>query len=460
MATIINPNGLLEYGDDDPRNPVIWRSPMTSELSISTPGIGGGSYVKVGTGQLFDPVKGLNTGNAGYYYIDNVTNASKGDYGMQVTFEVEREMIACLPSTSEGSSGGRAQTLVETFLGFNANPAPNSNYLLFFAINNKLLSLTVSDGVGASLYTFYFSDVHTKKQLIPITIASNGNTLTLYIDNFRVGNFTRSRNLPSPYYRLIFGRYPGDLTSFPLTSGYIHNVQFSSRPKAFVTPYLLSNGMAFGDSYADTYYGYATPFWNTEKSLAFEAEFTKRGMAIGGFVNQSYGGRKVIGSGNAALYLKDNIVTALALKPTLVIYQAGANDLTQTGTLDVSAFTASMKSHIEQFFGVNGNVTTTVKGMVVCSTPWAPQFPDVAQAILRKPDILSIQAIQSGLPAWFNATYPQLAGRLVFEDTFSYFGGFSPDPTLFAALDLVHPGPKGRNMMGNSWARGAAQLLR
>lgn len=459
MATILNPNGLLAYGDDDPRNPVIWRSSLTSEASISAPEIGGGTYTKFGTGQLFDPVKGLNTGNAGYYQVANINNNNKLSYGGEISFDVETAMIAAPDANSAQSTGGRAQTANEVFFTIRANPYLSTNHLLYFLVNNKEFNCVVGYGTNVTIYTSYISDAIGKSQFTRIGIAWSANTVWLFINGNRVGTLNRVRNLVAPYSTLILGRY-ADGTTAPLTSGYIRNLQISSRPMSFVVPAVLAHGIAFGDSYANTSTFMQTPAWDMEKRIQIEGELMALGMRFGAFSLQDYGGRTVIGSGNAALHLKDNIVTALALKPTIVIYMAGPNDLTQTGTLDVAAFTAAMKVHIEQFFGVNANPKTTVLRMVVCSTPWAPQYPDVAQAALRKPDITSIESIQAGLPAWFNATYPALAGRLIYQNTFADFGGFNPDTTLYTTGDLLHPSHKGRYTMGKSWAKGVIKALR
>jgi lysophospholipase L1-like esterase len=458
MGMILNRNGLLNYGDND--GTVIWRSPLTSEASISTPDIGGGTYTKTGTGQTFDSVLGYKAGASGYYSISNLTDNAKLAYCGQFCFEVETEMIACLDVNSPGSSGGRAQTANEVFLGFTANPASSSNYQLYVSINAKSLQFALGDGSSITTVSTYISDVIGKGSHITIHIAWTCNTFYFFVNGRFINSVrTRAKNLPSPHYRLVLGSYPYS-AAVPLISGYIRNLQISSRPVAFTVPYLLSLVQAFGDSYANTVYTTQATTWDMEKSLNMEQEFRKIGMRFGGFsATQSYSGRKVIGSGDAALYLIDNVPTALAAHPTLVVFQAGANDLTTDGTLDDAAFTANMKLMIQQFFGVNGNDPTTVRGMVVCSTPWPPEYPDAAQALLRKPDITTIRDIMAALPAWFDAAYPTLAGRLAFQDTFADFGGFSPDAAQYGPSDYLHPNNKGRYVMGKSWAKGGFKVL-
>ena len=291
-------------------------------------------------------------------------------------------------------------------------------------------------------------------------MAWTGNTVHLFVNGLLCQTLQKANNLVLPRATLILGRYPGDNTSNPLVSGYIRNFQLSSRPLIFSVPFILSYVQPFGDSYADTQFFLQPTAYDMEKALVMDQQFRKLGMRMGNCVAQSFGGRKVIGSGNPALYLIDNVPTALLNSPTAVIFQAGANDLTQTGTLDKTAFTNGMHAIIEKFMGVNGNPFTYTKKMVICSTPWAPQYPDAAQALLRQPDITSINTIQSGMSAWFDAAYPSKAGSVKYFDMFSHFGGFNPNPLYFGAGDLLHPGPMGRYMMGDGWFKGMLPALR
>lgn len=458
MATISNKEGLLDYGDND--GTVIWQSPMTSEALISTPLIGGGTYNKVGTGHLFDSVKGLNPGASGYYYIDNITNNAKLQFGGQYTFEVETAVLACSAAASEGSSGGVAQVGSETLMGFAANPPNDSNWITNVSITNKSFQMACGYGTSTATGSTLVSDVIGKSQFSTITVAWSGNVFRMFINGVAVFTVNRPVNF-HPFYSLYLGRYPlWWAATQPLTSGYIRNLQVSTRPYAMSSHPILARVQVFGDSFAEGVYISQTPVWDMEKSLNMEKEFYKIGIQFGSFNPQPYGGRKVIGSGNAALYLIDNVATALAQRPTCPIFQAGANDLTTTGTLDVTAFTNGMKAIVERFFGVNGNPSTTVQRMLVCSTPWPPNYPNATDALLRKPDISSIQTIQSGLPAWFDAAYPALAGRLAYQDTFTDFGGFNPDPAYYGVSDALHPIHKGRYVMGKSWASGVKKLMR
>lgn len=454
MTTILCPERLADYGDDD--GSIIWRSPLTSEASISSPLIGGGTYVKSGTGQLFDAIKGVKTGASGYYYVDNFTNNNKLDFGGQLCFDVETAMLACSNADSEGSSGGTPQTTNESLMGF-ADQSLGYNGQLYVLVGVKALSLQVGNGSVLTATSIKISDAIGKTQFTTIHVAWIGNTYRFFVNKVPVYTVTRPSNLTSPFRRLVIGMSPYAGAGQALTTAYIRNLQISTRPLALSSHPALARVQVFGDSYAEMSLSIVT---DMKKDLNLRSSLVEMGIDCGVVNPQSYGGRKVIGSGNPALYLLDNVATALAQRPTCVIFQAGTNDLTQTGSLNATTFSDSMKLIIEKFFGVNGNPGTTVQRMLVCSTPWPPQYGGDVYAAERKPDIATIQIVQASLPAWFDAAYPALAGRLEYENMFDDFGGFSPNPTYYGAADLVHPSSKGHYVMGKAWGRGILKLLR
>lgn len=454
-----NPFGFRDYGVNDTLNPIIFQSSLTSLASLTTPTIGSATLSTNGTGHIFDAVKGVKMPLAGgYFTLNPIANTIKIDYAGSISFDVETQLIACDDATSEGSSGGISQTKVDTFLNTISNPPGGGNNWLFVNVQNKQITFTVGDGVGQQTVACYISDAIGKGQFCRFIIAWDCNKFYYYINKLLIGTALRTVNLVRPHDGLYLGVSAG--TGVNLSTGFMRNLQLCSRPLVFAVPYLLSNWMAFGDSYADGGFSIGTTSRDLEKGLVLDSKFRELGIRIGQYNGYTYGGRKVIGNTDANLHLRPNIAAALAVKPTYVAFQAGANDLTTNGTLDISAFTLNMKAIVEQFFGVNGYPTTTVRGMGVHSTPWAPQYPTVADALLRKPDITSINTIQASLPSWFNTTYPALAGRLSYQDTFSDFGGFNPNPLYYSAADLLHPGPRGRYIMGGSWYEGTMKVFR
>lgn len=456
--------GLLSYGSIDPS--VIFRSPLTSLASINSPDVGGAAAItEEGTGAIFDAIKGLKPGAADSFAYANLVNNDLLNNAGQIYLEVETAVLACSNAISEGSSGGVPQSGQEFFLSFAADPYINGFSSTHCNINSKQLGMAAGFGtnIGVSAYNFV-SDAMGKGQFTSIVIAWVGGNYFLFVDEVLQGSCNRDSMISSPFHSMYLGRYSGGGDN--LQTGFMRNLQIANKPPDFPVHPLLSKVQVFGDSYSNATYIYQGPQYNLGKSLVLAGELRKRGFMFGIFDDkQSYGGRKVIGSGDPAVYLQDNISTALADNPTFVIFQAGTNDLTTTGSLSSSAFAAAMEAIIERFFGLNGNSGTTVQRILICTTPWAPNYgssstiPDPVTAALRKPDITTIQQVQLGLVSWFNSSYPSLAGGLAVQDVFSDFGGFNPDPTLFSATDLVHPSPKGNYVMGQSWATGLFQLL-
>lgn len=460
-----NPPGLLSYGSTDPS--VIFRSPLTSLASIISPDIGGAAIItEEGTGAIFDPTKGLKPGASDSFAYSNLVKNDLLDSAGQIYFEVETAMLACSNAISEGSSGSVPQSGQEFFLSFAADPYLNGFYSTHCNISSKRLGMATGYGanIGVSAPN-YISDAMGKGQFTSIVIAWADGNYYLFVDEVLQGSCSRESTISSPFHSMYIGRYTGGGSN--LQTGFMRNLQIANKPPDFPVHPLLTKVQVFGDSYSNATYIYQGPQYNLGKSLVLAGELRKRSIMFGVLDDtQSYGGRKVIGSGDPAVYLQDNISTALANDPTVVIFQAGANDLSTTGSLSSSAFTAAMQTIIQRFFGLNGNPATTVQRMLICTTPWAPSYgssaavPDPVTAALKKPDITTIQQTQLGLVSWFNNTYPSLAGRLAVQDVFSDYGGFNPDPTLFGATDLLHPSPKGHYVMGQSWATGLLGLLK
>lgn len=456
MGTNINPFGLLAYGDNDPINPVVWRSSMRSQAAISTPEIGGGTFSIAGATNVFDANIGYNGGGLGSITISNVLNNTKLNGGGQLTFTLEQAMISCLPATCEGSTGGRAQTLAESFVGFVSSAASGGNHQISCYVSAKLLAAFVGDGITSFTLGGYSADVAGKTDKLKVTLAWSANYFSLFYNGKHNSSGKRVNNLLNPYNTLVFGGYPFAPTANPLTTGFISDVQVSAKPLLLSTPYMLGNFVLFGDSYMDT-----SPIVDIGKTYAMEGVLNEMGLKPIFSPTQTFPGRRVIGSGNPLSFLKDNVATALTFGGSTTIFQAGANDLTFDGTLNVAAFTASMRDMIAQFFGQSGYPATKTRYMVVCTTPWAPEHPTAAQAEGRKADILSIQSIMLALPAWFDATYPSLAGRLVCADVFKYYGGFNVPKSYYGVTDKLHPSPEGGWYMGKCWAEdGILKLLR
>ena len=461
--------GFIPYGATD--TSIVFRSPLTSLASIQVPEIGTGHTVATeGTGQTFDPVKGLKPGPTGSYVLNNFPSGALLAAGGQLRCQVETKFLACGSGTSEYSSGGVPQPGQEWLFSFLATPYSNGNYIgINMQLNAKRLQIGV--GYGTTQATnggggdHYFSDAIGSTEWTDVAVTWSGSSFNVYINGVFFRNIVRLNTITAPFNLLALSRYSGG--GFELENSFIRNFQVSTRPAIWPVHTKLLNVMPFGDSYSHTTGAWqAAGHFNLGKYQTFDAELKKRGYTYGNFdTTQNYGGRRVIGSGNAALYLSDNIPAAIARNPTYVIFQAGTNDLTNTGSLNATNFTAAMKSHIERFFGVNGNAKTTVQYMLINSTPWAPQYgnsstvPNVAGALLRLPDLQKIRAIQAALPAWFNATYPPLAGRLIYQDTYAAYGSDAVNLTYNGPSDLLHPGAKGQYIMGKSWATGVIANL-
>lgn len=450
MATVLNPDGPLAYGDND--GTVILRSPLTSLASITTPNIGSWTVSQRGT-PTFDSVKGINF-TSGSFNLTNISNSQNANSHIEISWDVETQAIACTATVSPGSSGGIAQTNVtgtEYFISIG-----NGFVLSRLGVRmvNKTIQVILNDGdiLGTALpFNDGDSGLFTR-----FTLACTGVTIKFYIDGVLHTTLSRPSNIAGGAYTDIWlGENPFVQPTNNFSTGFMRNLQIAARPERVAIPPILSLAQDFGDSYAaSSYDAYTSNAYNLAKCFVVKKLLRQMGFGVGGWSDMSFGGRRIIGSGNAALYLYDNIPTALAAKPTIVTFQAGRNDVGDSGALNAATFTASMKAIIERFMGVNGNPVTTVRKFIINTLPYSTVSPSLT-------DINIVNTAFATLPAWFDATYPEKAGAISVYDMFKDFGGSGRDSSLWEPGDLVHPSiGKGWPKMGRGWFNGILAAMR
>ena len=461
--------GLLPYGSTNAS--VIFRRNLLARPTAAgtvTGDVGTCTVVDEGSGASYDPVAGLYNIGTNAVILSAINGSSTAmaalAAGGQIRFEVPTAWIACTNAISQGSSGGNVHGN-ERAVSFLGNPLPNPFYSHDFYSSN-LNQLGQSSGYGTNWATFtnYFSDAIGQGTYTAIVLAITGNKVQTYANGVLASTLTKLNTILLPFDSIVLGRYSG--LGQNLNVGRIRNLQISNKPATFSVPRNLSSVAVFGDSYADATNIYQAGSYNLEKPMTMRSILNASGWDWGSYSNPAFGGRRVIGTDgtwrtadSAATYLAPNCVTMLASRPSVVIFQAGANDLTQTDSMSQANFTTSLRGFVEQCFGLNGNVATDTRKIILCTTPWAPAFPDAAQAVLRKPDITKIFNAINSIPAWFNTTYPSRAGDVSVCDSFSAYGGFSPVPTYFDSGDLLHPSPSGRYIMGTAWGRSMINLV-
>ena len=464
------PVGLLPYGSTD--SSVIFRRNLLAKPTAAgtvSGDVGTCTVTDEGSGASYDPVAGLYNVGTNDVILTAINGSSTTmaalAAGGQIYFEVPTNWIACSNAVSQGSSGGVTHT-AEYAICFQGNPLVNPNYAHWFASSGTNQTEQAS-GYGANVALSYaiFSDAAAVGGYTPIVLAVRGNKTYTYAGGVLLGISTKVNTILLPFDGIILARYPSALV-YNLNVGRIRNLQVSNAIPTFAVPRNLSSVAVFGDSYADATNIYQAASYNLEKPMTMRGVLNTAGWDWGEYGPYAYGGRKVIGSDgtwrtadSAATYLAPNCATMLSARPSLVIFQAGANDLSQADSMSQAAFTASLKGFVEQCFGLNGNVARDTRKIVLCTTPWPPTYPDVSQAALRKPDITKIFNAVLGIPAWFNTTYPSRAGDVIVCDTFTAFGGFRLSPTYFDSGDLVHPGPLGRYVMGTAWGKALLRLV-
>lgn len=463
------PIGLLPYGISDAS--IIFRRNLLAvpTASGSVAGdIGTCTVANEGSGASYDPVAGLYNIGTNDILISAINGSSSAmaalAAGGQIYFEVPTSWIACTNAISEFSTGVLTH-IAEYALTFLANPFLGGFHdsSTSSSANNQIVQAA---GFGTNIVTSinYFSNAIGQGEYTPIIVTINGNTMITYANGVRLGVLTKQNTILLPFDQMLLGRYSG--TTGNLNVGRIRNLQISNKTATFSTPRTLSRLSVFGDSYANATNIYQAGSYNLDKPMTVRKVLNARGWDWGEYSNSAFGGRRVIGSNgtwnisdSGATYLAPNCASMLANHPSTVIFQAGANDLTETDTLSQANFTTSLRGFVEQCLGLNGNANADVEKIILCTTPWPPTFPTAAQANLRKPDIIKIFNAIMSIPAWLNSTYPARAGDVSVCDVFTAYDGFNSNVNRFGSADLLHPGPIGSYVMGDAWGKSLLNFL-
>lgn len=467
-----NEIGFLPYGSTD--SSVIFRRNLLARPTTAgtvAGDVGTCTVTDEGTGAIYDPVKGLiNTvGNDISIGSINGSTASMGNVANagQIYLEVETSMLACSNAQSEYSSGGVAQVGAENIISFAASPYVNGNYIHSLIISNKALGGSAGYGSNIAIIggSSFFSDAIGQTDFTPMVIAFNGGKVQFYINGVEFASLAKLNWITFALNQIFLARYVGALATQNLLSGHIRNLQVSNLPVRFNTIRGTEKTITFGDSYSQSIALYQSTDYNLGKYVAFRSTLRKAGWDCGSYLNDattSFAGRQVIGTNGtwnvadaAATYLAPNMATMLANKPTTIIFQAGANDLTTNGSMSQVGFQTSMQGFITQAFA-----TSYVKKLIICNTPWANTYQGVATANLRLPDVLKIKAAIDALPAWVATNYPTRTADVVICDMFTAYGGLTGDTTYFGTGDLLHPGNKGNYVMGKTWANSLLSLIK
>lgn len=463
------PVGLLPYGSANAS--VIFRRNLLARPTAAgtvAGDVGTCSVVDEGSGASYDPVAGLYNVGTNAVIISAIGGSSTAmaalAAGGQIRFEVPTSWLACSNAISEGSSGGSTHG-GERAVAFLGNPLVNPNYAVdFYAGSDNRMGQASGYGASVSFFETYASDATGHGAYTSVVKNINGNNVTTYYNGVRIGITTKLNTILLPFDSFVLGRYAGGTNN--LNVGRIRNLQISNKAATFSVPRNLSNVAVFGDSYADGTNLYQATSYNMEKPIVMRSVLNAAGWDFGSYTNSSFGSRQVIGTDgtwrtadSAATHLAPNCATMLASRPSVVLLQAGTNDLTQTNSMSQANFTTSLRGFVEQCFGLNGNTARDTRKVIICTTPWPPAYPTTSGALLYRPDITKVFNAVASIPAWFNATYPTRAGDVSVCDTFAAFGGFNATQIRFASADTIHPSPIGRHIMGTAWGKSLLNIV-
>jgi len=167
------------------------------------------------------------------------------------------------------------------------------------------------------------------------------------------------------------------------------------------------------------------------------------GGITGGFVDPA-------SSADTTLYLNPRVAANMALSPTSIVVLAGTNDVSSGWS--VSTFDAAFKTMITSM--VTSPNGANLKKIVVCTVCSLIGKSNVDTPTIAA-NVASANVTINGLPAWFNATYPTLSGRLVIADIFTAWGGARPSDAvmlgqLAGTLLDAHPSYLGSDLIAKT----------
>lgn len=487
---VLAPSGFVPYGSGD--SSVVFRRSFKqppTDVPSATDDIGNCSVTINNPGVAsFDPILGF-TNSAGYLLIQNPTGYDTLGNGGQISLDIEASLIAQLNSSVTGSIGTQgAPAANESILWVGRDFAGNDfNLYMSGSGGDRVCNLATNASGSFMNGVVLFDDAgmwsnspaENGSRFIRLNISWRGNAFEYYVGGVRVGSgFTTNAIYPDLLRLIYLGINPAP-GIWPMVDGHVRNFQISNRSPDWITPPLLEYPTTFGDSFAASGGGsyQNSSYWNAGKILQMDAVFRGYGYQRGNIDKMTTvgaGGHTITNQGGTrvpATYisLKEQRLLTPAVLPnaTCVVMQAGANDAgffdpslpPATRNANYDLLVSSLMEHVESIFGLNGSAAGRVDyssynskclGLVINTTPKSINNANW--------DIEgTLHAAIRSIPAWFDTTYPNLAGRVIVHDMYQVFGGENYIPALWG--DSVHPGPYGWYVMGREWGKGVVKLL-
>lgn len=436
--------GILPFESTD--SSIILKCSLLSAAAVAAPAVGPAGTITNASTARFDPVLGFRpaeSGNSGIAFANATGFADLDDAG-QVSFEISRDVVCALASSvnSQGTNPGGVQWTMTHSNG--------TNYGALRKIGGtpsyyQLRPHNASD-TGGVLY------VHSenKADMVRITYSWNRGRYALFVDGRPVSVFsttpTRAARWSNQWQTINLMSHTSG--SSPERDGYMRNFILSREPAA-----LFNNAqqrVAFlGHSFSVTYSNQGAvnvDNYDVTVATALRRHAIARGYDIEVGAYGVAGGYWV--TALSATQIRAHVATAMASRPAVLVLYGATNDV-GSPLFTAAAFEADMKTDLGTIAA--HAAMPGVRRIVLLNTPSRYGATTDWNATARA-NILAANGVAGGLPAWWDATYPAYAGRLVVGDHFNAWGGMVPATTVMVGqrnglFTNLHPSAVGCDVL-------------
>lgn len=446
---------FLPYGVDD--DSIIFRSPLTSEASFTSPEIGtANSFTANITSGVFDAVKGFNAKGDSNLSINQLTNYADLDNAGQISFELQTEWV-CTYDPTNGSHGFLPVASQEQMLTISPGTGADDILLYRNKIGNQAYMACWFNGMVIATPDYYkdFKQqggaqtcyVHSgnKGEWVTINIGwsggPEGGEIMVSIDGLPYSGDKRNNGTDANLFQNIFIGSSPTSTSF-VQDHYIRNLQISTRPPSRTVNKLVRKIAVLSDSMFEID-DFTSVRRDAISSMALRRRMQANGFSIGDLSVDVNSGYTIDTTGSNDLFDATNMTALENQRASIVVIRGGTNDVIQELTIDSTWFT-NFKTQLTTILGWDATeaiVVSSVPGQSVCNS--------VAHNATRQANLLQINDYMSQLPAWNSKVY--------FHDAYTELGGESPADDVFLGQELgnnnnVHFAGKGHEINGTGLA--------
>lgn len=467
--------GFLKYGEGDG---IVFRHSLKHELAQLDTGevipYTGITYQGPGVMPTFDPVKGMlakgSNGSVSNIRLGTPTAGLPQNLweGGQLCFEISKEWLAMYDDNSDRGTKGYQPPATE--YAFRGETTGTVTYCWMTKLNNGGCQAMIGPNANQkNSYSFAMQDmipaagtfnkINTvgKGEFVTVNLAwtggENGGLFYMGVDGLVwTGNYrAKDAATTGKMFEWLFlgglggGSCIGTSSSNPV---YMRNFQISTDIPVWETPRLFQHVYVLSDSIFDVADLNALVY-DAAAAFTLRKYFNVRGMKFGSFTVSENAGYTVSTLGTQ---LKTKLNLLLDAQPSLVILNGGTNDLGSASW--PGNFVAEYKDLLEQIFFGAAKTGRTPTQMVIMNSP----PPRGAPVDLRETQHAECRKEINALVTWWDATYPSLAGRVVYNDVFQAMGGFH-NPPVGILQDGIHFAYQGNNDFGEIIAKKIHEVM-